>query len=216
MRRPLLLSTLTMLVLPLTFACGDDADSKNTGAIDAAPVDAANPDAAVVATACEMYCTNAMTNCTGANALYPEKSKCMTVCAAMPEGAAADQSGDTAYCRAYHAGVPASQMPDLHCPHASASSNTDVCGTLCEAYCDQVMAHCMGANALYADRAACDTACAAANFPEGTFKDQAGDTIQCRIYHASFPAAADPGLHCPHAKVTPDPGTPCAAAAALQ
>jgi len=204
MRHPLLLS---LTVLPLMFACGDVTDNNNTGTIDAAPIDAAP------ATACEMYCTNAMTNCTGANTLYPGMSECMTACAAMPEGTTADQSGDTAYCRAYHAGVPASGMPDLHCPHASTSSNSDICGTLCEAYCDQVMSHCMGTNKLYDNRAACDAACTGANFTEGAFNDVAGDTIQCRIYHASFPAAGNPGLHCPHAKVTPALGTPCTTAA---
>ena len=79
-----------------------------------------------------------MTNCTGANAVYGSKSACMLACAAMPLGKPDDKAGNTVYCRAYHAGAPAKADPKAHCPHAGISSSGGVCGSACDAYCDQV------------------------------------------------------------------------------
>ena len=50
----------------------------------------------------------------------------------------------------------------------------------------------------YPTRQACRAGCV--ELPQdGDFTDVGGNTIQCRTYHASFPSAADPVLHCPHA-----------------
>ena len=154
-------------------------------------------------TACGTYCNRAMNNCTGENSLFGDIGQCMTACAAMPEGDFTDTSGDTAWCRAYHAEAAAG-APASHCPHASTTSDSGICGTPCDAYCDQVMANCTGTggDSDFADRNACETACAL--YPSGSWNDQAGDTAQCRTYHGSFPAAGAPATHCGHAGVSGD------------
>ncbi len=171
-------------------ACSDD-DTNNTTA------DANNNTGG----ACESYCSEAMTNCTGANAVYADNAECMSACAAMPAGTEGDTDGNSASCRAYHAGVAGTMDAAVHCPHASASGGA-VCGTKCEAYCSQIQTNCTGDNATHDDNAACLSACAA--MPEGAFDDKAGNTVECRTYHASFPAAGMPAAHCGHASTTSD------------
>ncbi|HHK43003.1 MAG TPA: hypothetical protein ENJ50_11335, partial [Planctomycetaceae bacterium] len=93
--------------------------------------------------ACDVYCSNVLTNCTDANAVYNDiadgptaMEQCMNVCDAMPEGEEGDMAGDSAWCRAYHSGDPAMMDPATHCSHAGASSNMGVCGDdPCESYC---------------------------------------------------------------------------------
>lgn len=149
-----------------------------------------------------------MANCTGTNAVYAKKADCMAACKAMPVGNAADKAGNSSYCRAYHAGAPAASAPKTHCPHAGISSSGGVCGSACNAYCDQVTKNCTGANAQFANRAACMSWCSSQT--AGNWNDTKGNTIACRAYHASFPAAADPKTHCPHAGTSG--GGVCAAA----
>ena len=147
--------------------------------------------------ACETYCTNALANCTGDNALYPGMDECMATCAALPVSDPADTAGNTVYCRAYHAGDPAVMDAAMHCPHASASGGT-VCGSPCEAYCSQMATNCGGEVGVFPSEGDCMAACAA--FPDdGAFNAIDGNSVQCRIYHASFPAAADAATHCAHA-----------------
>jgi hypothetical protein len=51
----------------------------------------------------------------------------------------------------------------------------------------------------FASESACLTACADVNDLGGyTTSTQAGDSIQCRLYHVSA-ASLDPKTHCPHA-----------------
>lgn len=77
----------------------------------------------------------------------------------------------------------------------------------CATYCDDVMAGCTGTTTIYADRETCLAACA--SFPAtGTEGDAAGDTLQCRMYHATA-TKSDPAMHCPHA--SPSGGGVCGA-----
>jgi len=151
---------------------------------------------------CEAYCTQIQANCSGDDASFASNAECLSACAAMSEGAFGDKADNTIECRTYHASFPAAANSTAHCLHASTSSDSDVCGGLCDAYCDQALANCTGANELYADRPVCMTTCNGA--PTGAFNDKGGNTIQCRIYHASFPAASDPGAHCGHAGMDGD------------
>lgn len=168
-------------------------DSSDSGSSDSGPP---------AGDACETYCANAMANCTGDNALYPGMAECMATCAALPEGNPTDTAGNTVWCRAYHAGDPAVLDANMHCPHASASGG-DTCGTPCEAYCSQMLANCGGEVAVYPGEADCMAACAA--FPQdGEFSAIDGNSVQCRTYHASFPAANDAVTHCGHASPNGD------------
>lgn len=157
------------------------------------------------ASPCEAYCDQVMKNCTGMNAAYPDRGACLTACAAMPDDPAGDAGeGDSVQCRAFH-GAGAAAADPTHCAHAVASGG-GVCGTRCQAYCDQVGRNC---GALYPDRPACEAACAA--FPVGSDFAAGGDSVQCRTMHASYPAAGD-ATHCAHA--APDGGGTCADEAA--
>jgi hypothetical protein len=66
----------------------------------------------------------------------------------------------------------------------------------CNDYCSAVMTNCKGAEAQYSGMDQCKNSCAA--FPAGKAGDQAGDSVQCRAYHANA-AAMDAATHCPHA-----------------
>lgn len=178
---------------------GDDSDTNE------ATGDESSSGGAAMA-ACDVYCNNVLTNCTDANAVYNDimdgpsaMEQCMNVCGAMPEGEEGDMAGDTAWCRAYHSGDPAIMDAATHCSHTGASSNMGVCGDdPCESYCDQVMDHCADDNAAYADRDQCIASCAAMP-PDGDWNATSGNSVQCRTYHASFPAANMPEVHCAHA-----------------
>lgn len=75
----------------------------------------------VCGTWCAVYCQLASSVCTGALALYPNDTACMTACAAInssgvPTGGAS--TGDTLQCRIYHIGAgPILGNTTLHCPH---------------------------------------------------------------------------------------------------
>jgi hypothetical protein len=155
--------------------------------------------------ACEGYCDQVMSNCTGTLALYPDRDSCLTACAAMPAGGDnASTADNTVQCRAFHGAWPSATDPGMHCAHA-AMSGDGVCGQRCDAYCDQVLTNCEGDDALYADRAACLAACG--DFPVRSAWATADDSVECRTMHASYPSAVDPAMHCPHA--APDGGGVC-------
>ena len=156
---------------------------------------------------CAAYCDKITTACTGTNAQYTSKDDCLKQCGTnygFPAGTGADTSGDTIGCRTYHAGVAGTDAPSAvtHCPHAGASGG-NTCGAWCDVYCDTVQRNCVGANKVYTDATTCKAACAA--FPTtGKPNDTAGNTVQCRIYHAGAAGAdaASATLHCPHTGVT--------------
>ena len=150
-------------------------------------------------TPCETYCGAMMMNCEG---YYPDADTCMQACDLFPQDGAPDaQAGNNVQCRAYHAGVAADDAA-LHCPHAS-SNGGGVCGDYCENYCHISMQTC---NGLYVDEEACMAECAA--FPADADANATdGDSVQCRTYHASFPAVANGELHCAHAH--PNGGSVC-------
>ncbi len=156
-------------------------------------------------TACDAYCDSVQTNCAGANAQFPSKAACVKACAFIPEGAPSDQSGNSLACRTYHAGAAATDATQ-HCPHAG-PSGAGVCGTPCEGYCNLMIGVC---TTEFTDYSECTTKCDAFTGKDATDYNTSfvsGDSLNCRIYHATV-AASDPSggtdtLHCPHAGVTP-------------
>ena len=68
--------------------------------------------------------------------------------------------------------------------------------SLCDQYCNLVLANCTGGNEVYNNQNACQNACSGFA-PTGQTGDQSGDTVQCRITHAQLAGGA-PGTHCPH------------------
>jgi hypothetical protein len=154
----------------------------------------AGPDAA--AASCADYCTEIMTNCTGTDAQYTNTDQCMAACLAFPQGTPGTQSGDSLECRVYHAGAALGD-PDTHCVHAGPAGG-GACGMDCEGFCQLDLAACTGTNAAYTSSQDCMTACAAMD-DSVKYNDSivSGNTVACRIYHASV-ATSDPVTHCPH------------------
>jgi hypothetical protein len=159
--------------------------------------------------ACATYCTSLTGTCTTTNAQFATADACNAYCVrarSTPEiwsaGTDGASSGDTLACRVTHAGLAVSS-PAVHCKHAGPSGG-NVCGSWCESYCDLALSACTGGLQLYADRAACQTACAAIP-ATGAANDTSGNTVQCRIYHLGVAAssAANATVHCPHGNATP-------------
>lgn len=157
---------------------------------------------------CVDYCLAMNTHCTGDYfAQYGgDKAACESTCgnlAKFKPGSVLEKDTNTIGCRLYHAKA-AQHDPIFHCPAATTESN-GTCGTWCDNYCDLASSGCTGANALFTNDEACQTACA--EFPEdGAPGDGIGDTVQCRSYHLLI-AGADEGAateHCPHGSVESD------------
>lgn len=145
---------------------------------------------------CEAYCDQALGNCDGRYALYPDRAACLATCARMPKSASFDAAdGNSVQCRTFHAAGPSASDPSSHCAHAG-PSGAGVCGEPCEAYCDQVLGNCTGANAVFSTAEECLGACGP--FPSGALGATSGDSLECRLFHGSFPASSDP-VHCAHA-----------------
>jgi hypothetical protein len=150
-------------------------------------------------TACDLYCDVMMATCgdSGANAQYPNEAQCLATCAVFPEGT----TGNSLGCRATHAALAATQGVDPHCDHAG-PAGVGMCGSNCESYCSLMMNICDGT---FASNEACMTACS--TVPENAFTNfvypaPAGNTLACRIAHATNAAASTGAArtnHCTHA-----------------
>ncbi len=89
------------------------------------------------------------------------------------------------------------------CDNSSTSSSSSA---LCMQYCTTIMTNCTGSDAVdggtmkphqqYSTMTNCLNSCKA--MPVGNTGDKAGNTLNCRVYHA-MAAAMDPDTHCPHA-----------------
>lgn len=145
---------------------------------------------------CTAYCNTIETNCTGNNDQYVSIEACLASCAGLPDGAAADTSGNTVGCRTYHAGA-AMGSPAVHCPHAG-PGGAGACGNNCDGFCTIALAVCTGPNQVYASLNQCMTECA--GFPTSPPYSTAvtsGDSFACRLYHLTA-ASVDPAGHCSH------------------
>jgi hypothetical protein len=107
------------------------------------------------------------------------------------------------FCRRYHVQVARTSPAnaEAHCPHAIYGD--DQCGSDCESYCTISMGVCTGANAQYNGTSAmsdCMAACANFRVSGDYVNVTAGNTAQCRTYHASVAStnAAEAATHCPH------------------
>ena len=192
-------------VVALTLlGCGDDDDGTDSGTVE---TDSGNvgTDAANIPLTCSDYCSTIMANCSFDQ--YMSLVECNNYCMGTPgwtDGTSADTSGNTLGCRIRHAGRAGTMDPTVHCPHAGPSGG-NTCGTWCEVYCDQVAAHCTGADEI-TFTPDCATVCAGYG-TGGESGDLSGDTVQCRVTHSGVPASVSSSQHCPHAGV--DGGGTC-------
>jgi hypothetical protein len=196
--------------------CGNVQD-KPTTTVDApvtpladAPADVPVDMPPAIALDCATYCTTIAANCTGANAQYPDTAHCMGTCAAFDLGTAGQISGNTLGCRLYHAGMPAMTDPNTHCVHAgpggdkTSAAAPGTCGDACNSFCAIEIKACgvtgdSGGHGQYTNVAACNFACAMFEKTHLYSITSTGDSLACRLYHATN--AAITGLaasHCLH------------------
>ncbi|MEY4512932.1 MAG: hypothetical protein RLZZ450_5054 [Pseudomonadota bacterium] len=149
---------------------------------------------------CADYCSLVKNACTSQQKLYESDAQCMAVCKATDPGTDANSSsGNTMTCRLYH-GFNSLLVADSHCGHAGAGGwDAPHCGDECASYCHLAAGACGAAfTQKYpgADpEAACRTACAGLptmqpmgyggyTVAAGVAAVNAGDSLQCRLYHA--------------------------------
>lgn len=222
MRRFLILATLV--------GCGGDKKP----AIDAPPDSPPALD-------CPTYCAEIQASCTGANTQYPDMAHCMATCASFTVGSShvTDTSGNTLGCRIHYAYESAASMTAAatHCAHAGPAgdritaappafcSGGDVCASFCTLEikaCGSLDAPLPGdpkdasGNPLfqYLNQGNCITACAAFDKTHEYSTAAAGNSLACRLYHATNAAISvtpDGTMHCPHTAA--DPTGPCAGVA---
>ena len=203
----------TTLLLTLTLvACGDSGTTSSDG-----------PPA--VMQDCATYCNEIQANCTAANAQYPDAAHCMAACASFPMGNAADRGPgqNTLGCRIYHAGAPSMMTPATHCPHAGPAGDlvsvatNGQCGDACTSFCTLEIKACgsmdtpiTGITPQYQNAADCMTKCGAFDKTHPYGPTAAGDSLACRLYHATNAAvsATTAMTHCAHTANTPT--GPCA------
>ena len=217
---------LTMIALA---GCGDDG----ARGIDAAP------DVAPIVLDCPSYCAEIQANCTGANAQYSDTAHCTATCASFTVGASTvtDASGNTLGCRIYHGGAPSKGMPGTHCVHAGPAGDLisatppAVCsgGDVCASFCSLEIKACGSLDAplpgnprdtsnsplfQYQNMTDCMASCAKFDKAHAYSTMAKGDSLACRLYHATSAAiAVTPNgvMNC--AATSPDPTGPCSGAA---
>ncbi len=160
---------------------------------------------------CDFYCSTIATNCIGQNLEYTDTATCLAMCAVFDPGFPSDTMQNSLGCRIYHS-MAAAGDPDVHCRHAG-PTGAGTCGTdPCQAFCELDTALCGSTSSPpYTGEIDCDQKCdmgADAGYgylttgDAGDISFQAGDTLNCRIYHLE--AAYEPNnpqavaTHCPH------------------
>jgi hypothetical protein len=158
---------------------------------------------------CGEYCDTVMAACKGSNAVYTTYEVCMGVCKLLPDGSAIEPDGtNTVACRLAEARSASISEPDVHCVGAGPGGG-DACGSNCESYCMLYEKACGSDWYTYGTLEECAKSCSALR-DRGAFdavKDHDGDTLQCRLVHASS-STIEPDPHCGHAVLAP-PTAPC-------
>lgn len=165
--------------------------------------------------ACSAYCDLVIEHCPGDTSVYDDRDTCMAVCAAFRPGSPDRPSGNTLACR-FQEARQAAAIRDIaekraHCPAAGPGGgdrcvdNTTLPG--CDGYCSVYMRVCadISADWGFGSPEECAGKCGAV--PPGAAyaapsAATSGDTLGCRLYHASA-AALDPETHCAAAGLIP-------------
>jgi len=182
-----------LILMAFAIGCGDDkakatdapSGGDAPGLIDAAPL----------TLDCASYCGAILTTCTGALAQYGSMAECVGACGTLPVGTLGEMSGNTLGCRVYHTEA-ARQDAAVHCEHAGPGGNS-LCGaTICDGFCSIAVAICPA----QWQNATCANRCGQLTSTPPYSIASTGDTVQCRLYHATAASAdaAAATLHCPH------------------
>jgi hypothetical protein len=178
-------------VVSLCVSCGSDSAPANS---DGPPGGDDGPaaDAAPLALDCASYCTAILATCTDTLAQYGTLDECMGSCNTFTVGTLGEMTGNTLGCRVYHTEA-AQAAPDVHCGHAGPSGDSECGASICEGFCSIAATICP----TEWPAAQCSTRCGNLTSTPPYNIASSGDTVECRLYHATA-AAADPGTHCPH------------------
>jgi hypothetical protein len=162
---------------------------------------------------CNEFCRLEMAVCPGDLATYESLAQCLAVCAALPPGTNGDQDQNTIGCRQYHCYNALTAGAAAHCPHTGPGGDGH-CGVdqppddtgNCHAYCTLLQGAC-GTDfaAKFGTQPACQKDCSSrlallganANSGYKVSTAQSGNTVACRLLHASR-ALTDP-TECPSA-----------------
>ena len=184
--------------------CSSGSDNKDAGSDSSTPSDGGGDSSA--GPTCQAYCNTIMANCTSTTdpdsglpvgqQQYTDMNNCLNSCKAMPVGTAADTSGNTLGCRAYHA-TAAKGDPTTHCVHAG-PGGAGTCGADCDGFCQIAMMYCTTANnaLVYSSLQDCKTQCA--KFPDTVKFNigvQDGNSVACLLYHVQEASSVPPD-HC--------------------
>jgi hypothetical protein len=158
-------------------------------------------------TLCGRYCASLSLNCIEGNQQYASEMACLAVCAVLEPGAPGDASGNTVECRLGRAELAGSTgEPSNYC-FSAGPGGAGVCGSNCEGFCRIMTATCseLGTNAECLETCSLvpDRSLPPESEPYNT-ASQAGNSLQCRLFHVSA-ASLDPPGHCAHAAGA----TPC-------
>jgi hypothetical protein len=179
------------------------------------------------ATPCDEYCTAAEKNCTNPCgtgvpcpddlSLYTSRANCLGVCATFEPGVfegRTTKSGNTLACRRREVTFAGELATDKieHCAQAGPGGN-GVCGDNCENYCAMMQEFCSKPEFEKYIDPECVDRCRGLS-PEkrtdsratlyGVDRHHDGDSLQCRVMHASS-ASVSPATHCWHAALVPLP-----------
>jgi hypothetical protein len=153
---------------------------------------------------CEQYCDLMDEHCVGDALQYRDTAQCLKICRTYPVGAADDDRVNTAACRRRYAGKArylAGAELSTTCGYAGPGGDGR-CGSNCEGLCTIAMAACrpeLTEPYFYDSFGACLADCE--GLPSSRYQYgaiSAGNSLECRLFHASSAIMADADEHCEH------------------
>jgi hypothetical protein len=159
-------------------------------------------------TLCDRYCDTIAEACPEPYQQYTTPAACRAVCAKLPPGQPGERSVNTVECRLARAELARDTgEPGPYC-FSAGPGGASVCGTDCDGYCSIMTQACPQLLGVMEEcLAACERVPNVSDPPDNTpyeISVQAGNSIQCRLFHVSA-ATVDAVMHCGHAAGS----TPC-------
>lgn len=153
---------------------------------------------------CAQYCELMGEHCVGEALQYRDEAQCLRICRAFPVGGIDDDRVNTASCRRrYAAKARYLAGPELTTGCAYAGPGGDGrCGSNCEGLCSIAMAACTAEVSdpyYYESFDACLLDCE--DLPMTRYEYgavSAGNSLECRLFHASSAIMGDADEHCEH------------------
>lgn len=153
---------------------------------------------------CEQYCDLMGEHCVGDALQYRDDAQCLKICRAFPVGALDDDRVNTASCRRRYAGkIRYLAGPELvtACGYAGPGGDGR-CGSNCEGFCTIAMAACRPeVTEPYFYESFDDCLLDCEGLPSSRYQYgaiSAGNSLECRLFHASSAIMGDADEHCEH------------------